>query len=142
MPEPIFSYYQDIAGVISSEMDYVVRDSCCTGGAIAQAYWETGAMSFLSETGTSFQPAAPSMREEVERVLPGAYKFIDFAMPVSGKVVDAETGEPIFAGPLTNMSLPNMNLHTFPYFIFFGNAHVCASQTDRQLMYHLAHAAL
>jgi predicted deacylase len=102
MPEPLFSYYQDIAGEISREMDYVVRDSCCTGGAIANAYFDTGAMSYLSETGTSFQPPAEAMRAEVERVLPGAYKFIDFAMPISGRVVDAETGAPIFAGQPMN----------------------------------------
>jgi len=105
MPEPLFSYYQDVAGIISSEMDYVVRDSCCTGGAIANAYFDTGAMSYLSETGTSFQPPAAAMREEVERVLPGAYKFIDFAMPVSGKVVDADTGAPIFA----DITLPGIH---------------------------------
>ena len=42
MPEPIFSYYVETAGVFAREMDYVVRESCCTGGAIAQAYFDTG----------------------------------------------------------------------------------------------------
>ncbi len=56
-------------------------------------------MSYLSETGTSFQPPASEMRAEVERVLLGAYKFIEFPMPISGKVVDADTGAPLFAGP-------------------------------------------
>jgi hypothetical protein len=78
-------------------MNYVVRVSCCTGDAFANAYHGNGAMAYLSETGTSFQPPAESMRAELERIWPGVVAFLEKPLGIVGHVVDAATGEGIAA---------------------------------------------
>ncbi|MEM1185977.1 MAG: M14 family zinc carboxypeptidase [Planctomycetota bacterium] len=71
------------------------RSSCCLGGDIHAHASATGAMAFLWETGTSFQPSFSTAQSEAAQVWQGLLALVDRPIPISGRVTAA--GQPIAA---------------------------------------------
>jgi len=97
LPSAIDNYFRSVALEIADRMDYQQARSCCMGGNIHYAYHHLGALAFLTETGTAFQPPQAQMRAELVRILPGTLYFLTLPIPVSGHVLDRQTRQPIVA---------------------------------------------
>ena len=98
LPSLVDNYFASIADAVARNMTgYVDARSCCMGGNIHSAYHGQGALTFLVETGTAFQPPAATMRDELVRVLPGTLYYLTLPIPLSGHVYDAATNAPVLA---------------------------------------------
>ena len=98
LPALVDAYFEEIADAFADLMTgYVGARSCCMGGHIHSAYHNQGALTFLVETGTAFQPSESAMREELRRVLPGTLYFLQLPIPLVGHVLDASTNAPLAA---------------------------------------------
>jgi len=98
LPALVDAYFEEIADAFADLMTgYVGARSCCMGGHIHSAYHGQGALTFLVETGTAFQPPESAMREELRRVLPGTLYFLQLPIPLVGHVLDASTNAPLAA---------------------------------------------
>ncbi len=91
------NYFIETAQSIAKQMNYDQVRSCCMGGNVHSSYHTLGALSYLVETGTAFQPPQNQMEAELVRVLPGTLSFLSLPTPLSGKVTDAVTGKGIEA---------------------------------------------
>jgi hypothetical protein len=97
LPTSIDALFQNLAITVAAEMTfdrvtYRQARSCCMGGQIHSAYNQLGSLAFLTETGNSFQPQPPAMREEVARVWRGTLSFLQLKVPLTGRVLSADGG--------------------------------------------------
>jgi hypothetical protein len=98
LPRTVDEYFGAQAAKLASAMQgYEPARSCCMGGHVHAGYHAQGALTYLVETGTAFQPPAPTMRDELVRVLPGTLAFLSLPIPLQGHVRDARTGAPLAA---------------------------------------------
>lgn len=74
---------------------YSPASSCCTAGDIHYHLANHGALAFLWETGTSFQPAYTTAQSETLLVFNSIRAFLARPTPVSGHTVDALNGAPV-----------------------------------------------
>jgi len=94
---PWESAQRDIARDLSIASDYGgdVASSCCLGGDIHAHTAGSGALAFLWETGTSFQPSFTIATAEADRVAPGLIELVTRPIPISGRV--SANGLPVAA---------------------------------------------
>ncbi|MES1909471.1 MAG: hypothetical protein MHM6MM_002202 [Cercozoa sp. M6MM] len=88
LPGPIDNMHWTLAGLMADSIrDYRSARSCCLGGNIHQAYHDHGALSFLVETATAFQPPSDLMREEVRRLRKGTEGYLSLPPTFRGRLV-------------------------------------------------------
>eukprot|EP00657_Telonema_sp_P-1_P002583 TRINITY_DN15993_c0_g1_i1.p1 TRINITY_DN15993_c0_g1~~TRINITY_DN15993_c0_g1_i1.p1 ORF type:complete len:251 (+),score=23.32 TRINITY_DN15993_c0_g1_i1:101-853(+) len=92
LPKPIDGMFVQYNADIASRMSYDSSRSCCMGGDIHYAFNRHGSMAYLVETGDAFQPDAATKDKVVEQVWPGVKHFLEIPIPLSGKVIDKESG--------------------------------------------------
>jgi len=97
LPPVLCNYYISVQGTLASLAGYRKNNSCCGGGHFAYQVYRNGALSFLTETGTAFQPPYNEAVAEVARIRPMLDYFMDLAIPLSGNVRNRLTGEPVEA---------------------------------------------
>lgn len=91
------SFIQGYADDLAAQMDYATRGPSASGEA-PEDFWQNGALSFLIEVGTEFQPAFEFTEREEMRVWPGLRHVLTTWDPaLRGHVVSAVTGLPIEA---------------------------------------------
>lgn len=91
LPRAVDNLYISTAATMANLMNYQQVRSCCMGGNIHTGYAQQGALSFLVETGTAFQPPAEQMEAELVRIWPGALWFLtELDIPLNGHVMDGE----------------------------------------------------
>lgn len=95
VPNQIDAMFKSLADPIAAAQKYRRVNSCCTGGQISYAYSQEGSWANLIETGTAFQPPASQMREELVRIWPGTLVGLSTKIPLSGHIIDEETGKGI-----------------------------------------------
>eukprot|EP00736_Rhodelphis_marinus_P002815 Rmarinus@m.20452 len=93
LPPSVDDLFKDIATDMADLAQYKQARSCCMGGDVHNAYNRHGALAFLVETATAFQPPVDQMRAELERVWPSTLHFLRLPAPISGHVRDGETKE-------------------------------------------------
>lgn len=97
LPQPLCAYYVSVQQTLASLASYRPNSSCCGGGHFAFQTADNGALAFLVETGTTFQPPYATALAEVVRVRPMIDHWLDMPLPLSGHVTNALTNEPIEA---------------------------------------------
>lgn len=105
LPQAPCNYYIAVQGTLASLAGYATNASCCGGGHFAYQTHTSGALAFLVETGTSFQPSYANALAEVIRLRPMIDAFIDQPIQLAGRVTNALTGEPVVA----NVSVAGVN---------------------------------
>ncbi len=97
LPQPLCAYYVSVQQTLATLANYQLNNSCCGGGHFAFQTANNGALAFLVETGTTFQPPYATALAEVVRVRPMIDHLIDLPIPLAGRVTNALTNEPIEA---------------------------------------------
>jgi len=96
---PFATFLQDEAIALSTASGYDGAER--PPHAVGEHYqWQLGSMAahaFLIETHQMFQPEYASAVEEAEVVFPGLLHHLERPASISGRVTDAETGEPLVA---------------------------------------------
>jgi len=123
LPTAIDSYFGEICAKLAASSSYIQSRSCCTGGQIAYGYHSNGGISYLTETGTAFQPPANQMQEELVRVLPMTILYLQLPVPVTGHVIDASNGDRLAA----NLDIRSIGFNfreTFKSYLPHGRFHI------------------
>lgn len=96
---PIDAYWRSEATLLSSASGYggAERAPSADGEHYQWQFSETGAMAFLTETHTTFQPTFVSAEAEAALVWPGTLHLMGRPMPITGHVRDACSGAPLAA---------------------------------------------
>eukprot|EP00479_Gromia_sphaerica_P005790 TRINITY_DN16884_c0_g1_i1.p1 TRINITY_DN16884_c0_g1~~TRINITY_DN16884_c0_g1_i1.p1 ORF type:complete len:167 (-),score=22.91 TRINITY_DN16884_c0_g1_i1:82-582(-) len=133
----LITFFATIAQSVAAGMNYRSARSCCLGGNIHAAYHNEGALAYLTETGTAFQPTAATMRAELVRVWPGILTFLQVPISLSGHVFSAATGQPIastFTVPALNFNLAEVAAYTTTP---FGRYHLWLPNGSWDIVSHL-----
>jgi carboxypeptidase T len=95
---PWDNHFRTIAQELSVSSGYFgdTGSSCCLGGDIHAHAAETGALTFLWETGTSFQPSFAAGQAEAVKVWPGILDLVTRDLHISGRVT-GQGGQPVDA---------------------------------------------
>ena len=118
-PHPLASFLQAGAIAISQAAGY--GNANRPPSAEGEHYeWQLAAYrnwSFLTETHNQFQPSFASAQAEAAQIFPSIQHILDHAIPLTGLVTDAITGQPVsasigvsgiaYSGGETNTSDPN-----------------------------------
>lgn len=121
---PFISFLASEAVDLASTMaGYTTRQSCCTGGGIHYHIATKGSHAFLWETHITFQPSFTSAEAEAALVFPSLIFLLQRAIPVSGHVTDAYTGQPV-AATITNLDISFENGETNGSDEHFGRYHI------------------
>jgi len=106
---PFMTFLRDEAAALAATMSgYSAALSCCTAGDIHWHMGQTGTHAFLWETHTSFQPSYANAQAEALRVFPSLLALLERPLSISGRVTDAQTGQPLAADlRLVGVTFPN-----------------------------------
>jgi hypothetical protein len=111
---PFSAWTQSEAIAISQASGYGTanRPPSADGEEYESQVVEHGTYGFLTETHTEFQPSYASAQTEAAMVFGGVRRMLERAIPLSGHVTDAISGDPIEATiELVNVNFPNGEKH-------------------------------
>ncbi len=95
---PFDAYYTSIATSLSVASGYGdIRDPSAEGEHQQWHFANFGSHAHLIETATEFQPTYASAQAEAALVFPGILWLLEEPIPLSGRVTDAMTGDPVEA---------------------------------------------
>ncbi|MEZ6014774.1 MAG: M14 family zinc carboxypeptidase [Planctomycetota bacterium] len=96
---PIDAFWRAEATALSVASGYggAERRPSADGEQYLWQFATTGAMAYLTETHTQFQPTYASAQAEAARVWPGTLHLLQRAMPIEGHVRSACSGAPVSA---------------------------------------------
>ncbi len=89
--------YFQVRDEYASRMGFATRLASASGESFEDAYNEHGALAFLTEIGTSFQPPFSQVQPIMEGMRPGWRYLLERGLEASvqGHVTDAGTGDPL-----------------------------------------------
>jgi hypothetical protein len=125
LTHPLTTFLGQEAAAVSSASGYggVIRDPSAEGEEQESQLAHRGALGFLTEIGTAFQPSYASSLSEATMVWGGTRALLTRAIPVSGHVTSAATGLPVVA-TITYSSVNFVNGETNKSQARFGRYHV------------------
>ena len=91
------TFYYGVRDAYAAAMGYGIRRASASGESFEDAYNEHGALAFLAEVGTAFQPPFSQVGPIVEGLRPG-WRYLlarGLASALTGHVTDAATGDPL-----------------------------------------------
>lgn len=106
MPAQASDKVVEVSNLLAAAAGYSQRLASAGGEEFEWAFHEVGALAYLLELQTSFQPAWTEFQSEFARVLPAYRAMLATARPLHGRVLDAATGLPI---PAAGLSVAGVN---------------------------------